>query len=84
MPRRTGHSVKCGVRRNRGFVFVNFRTPERAKEFVTFSDFTFPGSFSTKRCYTKPAQRQGYKANWEKYKQQHAEVCCRIFHSTAQ
>jgi len=86
MPRPKGlRSEKTGLHHNLGYAFVNFKTPEKAMEFErTFSDFTFPGGASMKRCYTKPAQRQGYKANWKKHARQHKSGCCRVFYSTAQ
>jgi len=86
MPRPKGlRSEKAGLHHNLGYAFVNFTAPEKAKEFAAvFSDVIFPGGLSMKKCYTKPAQRQGYKANWKKHSRQHKSGCLRVFQSTAQ
>lgn len=80
MPRPKGlRSAKVELRHNLGYAFVNFKTPEKALEFQgVCSEFTFP-SCSTKRCYTMPAVRQGYKANWKKHSRQHNSGCCLTF-----
>jgi len=63
-PPHTGRRSKRSWSRNLGYAFVNLKTPELATAFaLTFNNFVFPNNCSEKLCYTKPAHRQGFKAN---------------------
>jgi len=62
-PPKTGRRSARGMARNLGYAFVNLKTPELATAFAdAFNQFAFDNS-STKRCFTTPAQRQGFEAN---------------------
>jgi len=53
---------------NKGYSFVNFKTPELAARFSeVFSKFAFQSGQLKKECYAKPALCQGYEANLKQY-----------------
>merc|ERR1719506_1094529 len=48
---------------NLGYGFVNFKSSQYAEHFaVTFDNFQFPGTSSSKKCTLKYAHLQGYNA----------------------
>jgi RNA recognition motif-containing protein len=53
---------------NKGYAFVNFKTPELATAFADiFGKLVFQSGQLEKKCYAKPALCQGYAANLKQY-----------------
>lgn len=53
---------------NKGYAFVNFKTPELATAFAeSFARLTFQSGQLEKKCYAKPAMCQGYAANLKQF-----------------
>ena len=66
--------------KNIGYAFVNFKSPEDAAAFsYAFEDMSFPSCLSTKRSYTKPANYQGFKINFERHSKMKQAGCFLTF-----
>jgi hypothetical protein len=53
---------------NKGYAFVNFKTPELATAFAeSFARLTFQSGQLEKKCYAKPAMCQGYTTNLKQF-----------------
>jgi hypothetical protein len=64
---------------NKGYAFVNFKTPELATAFAEiFAKMTFQSGQLEKKCYAKPALCQGYAANLQQYSE-HPDCCLLSF-----